>query len=100
MVGGVDRGAVEIESGQTGGRVMRSLGLAGLPWAAKGSGARSFLLKLESRGLIRLPPLREAYRKPRAQIGLANEGSVPAQFGEVGLVSVEPVAAGTEACRQ
>lgn len=66
--------------------------------------ARSFLLKLESRGLIRLPPLREAYRKPRAQIGLPNEEPVPtrieAQFGEVGPVSVEPVAAGSEAYRR
>jgi len=66
--------------------------------------ARSFLLKLESRGLIRLPPLREAYRKPRARIALPDEEPEPvriqAQFGEIAPVSLEPLAAGGEAYRR
>ena len=37
---------------------------------AKDLAARSFLLKMEERGWIVLPPLREVYRKPRAGIPL------------------------------
>jgi hypothetical protein len=66
--------------------------------------ARSFLLKMEQRGLIALPPLREAYRKPRAGIGLPacipQEESLEASFGEVGPACLEVVKAGTEAYRR
>jgi hypothetical protein len=66
--------------------------------------ARSFLLKMESRGLIVLPPLREAYRKPRAGIRLPEAEPEPvsleAGFGEVAPVSLEVVQAGSEAFRR
>ena len=66
--------------------------------------ARSFLLKMEQRGWITLPPLREACRKPRAIIGLPacapQEEPVEAGFGEVGPAGLEVVKAGTEAYRR
>jgi len=71
---------------------------------AKDLAARSFLLKLEERGLIVLPPLRQAYRKPRA--GIALPTSVPpaegleASFAQVGPASLEVVKAGTQARRR
>jgi len=66
--------------------------------------ARSFLLKMEQRGWIALPPLREAYRKPRAGIGspacAPQEESLEAGFEEVGPACLEVVKAGTEAYRR
>ena len=66
--------------------------------------ARSFLLKLEQRGWIVLPPLREACRKPRADIRLPacvpREERLEAGFGEVGPACLEVVKAGTEAHRR
>jgi len=66
--------------------------------------ARSFLLKIEQRGWIALPPLRENYRKPRAIIGLPSsvpqEESLEGSFEEVGPTSLEVVGAGTEAYRR
>lgn len=66
--------------------------------------ARSFLLKIEQRGWITLPPLREAYRKPRAAIGLPacvpQEERVEAEFGDVGPACLDVVKAGTEAYRR
>ncbi len=66
--------------------------------------ARSFLLKIEQRGWIALPPVREAYRKPRAGIGLPArvppEERLEAGFGEVGPACLEVVKAGTEAHRR
>ena len=66
--------------------------------------ARSFLLKIEQRGWIALPPLREAYRKPRANIRLPAhvplEEPLEAGFGEVGPARLEVVKAGTEASRR
>ena len=66
--------------------------------------ARSFLLKMEGRGLIVLPPLREAYRKPRVGIRLPDAEPEPlsleAGFGEVAPVSLEVVIAGSEAFRR
>ena len=66
--------------------------------------ARSFLLKIEQRGWITLPPLREAYRKPRAGIRLPErvppEESLEAGFGEVGPAHLDVVRAGTEAHRR
>ncbi len=66
--------------------------------------ARSFLLKMEQRGWIALPPLREAYRKPRAGIGppacVPLEESLEAGFEEVGPACLEVVKAGTEAYRR
>jgi len=68
---------------------------------AKDLAARSFLLKMEERGWIVLPPLREVYRRPRAGIRLSAiqppEESLEASFGEVGPASLEVVQAGTEA---
>ena len=62
--------------------------------------ARCFLLKIEQWGWIALPPLREAYRKPRADIGLPAcappEERLEAGFGEVGPARLEVVRAGTE----
>ena len=66
--------------------------------------ARSFLLKIEQRGWIVLPPLRETYRKPRAAIGLPEKTPEPlnleAGLGEVSPVSLDPVKAGSEAFRR
>ena len=66
--------------------------------------ARSFLLKLEQRGWIALPPLREAYRKPRAGIRLPacvpQDERLDACFGEVGPACLEVVKGGTEAYRR
>lgn len=66
--------------------------------------ARSFLLKMEQRGWITLPPLRENHRKPRARIGLPSivpeEESLEGNFAEVGPTSLEVVRAGTEAYRR
>lgn len=66
--------------------------------------ARSFLLKMEQRGWIDLPPLREAYRKPRAGIKpparTPLEESLEAGFEEVGPACLEVVKAGTEAYRR
>lgn len=71
---------------------------------AKDFAARSFLLKMEERGWIVLPPLREVYRKPRAGIRLAasppQAERLEAGFEEVGPVSLEVVKAGTEAHRR
>lgn len=71
---------------------------------AKDLAARSFLLKMEERGLIVLPVLRQAYRKPRAGIALpANiprEEALEAVFAEVGPASLEVVQAGTQAHRR
>lgn len=71
---------------------------------AKDLAARSFLLKLQERGWITLPALREACRKPRAGIplpeSLPQEQSVEASFGEVGAASLELVQAGTQAHRR
>jgi len=71
---------------------------------AKDLAARSFLLKMEERGWIVLPPLREAYRKPRAGIPLPasvpQEERVEASFAEVGPASLEGVQAGSEAFRR
>ena len=66
--------------------------------------ARSLLLKLENRGLIVLPALREAYRKPRASIAPPQQAPVAlrveAAFAEVAPVRLEVVEAGTEAFRR
>ncbi len=66
--------------------------------------ARSFLIKIEQRGWIALPPLREAYRKPRANIRLPAhvppEEPLEAGFGEVGPARLEVVKAGTEVFRR
>jgi len=66
--------------------------------------ARSFLLKMERRGWIELPALREAYRKPRAGIAMPadipQEENLEADFGAVGPASLEVVEAGTEAHRR
>lgn len=66
--------------------------------------ARSFLLKIEQRGWVALPPLREAYRKPRANIRVPahvpTEESLEAGFGEVGPACLEVVKAGTETSRR
>jgi Domain of unknown function (DUF4338) len=66
--------------------------------------ARSFLLKLESRGLIVLPALREAYRKPRATIAPLQHPpaalQVEASFGEIAPIALEVIEAGTEASRR
>ena len=66
--------------------------------------ARSFLLKLECRGLIVLPALREAYRKPRAPIApplLAPAAlQVEARLGELAPVGLEVVEPGSEAFRR
>jgi hypothetical protein len=66
--------------------------------------ARSFLLKMEARGWIVLPPLKEAYRKPRAGIALPEsipqEQRVEADFAEVGPVGLEVVRAGSQAHRR
>lgn len=66
--------------------------------------ARSFLLKIEQRGWIALPPLREVFCKPRAGIRLPEsipqEGGIEANFQEVGPASLEVVQAGTEAHRR
>ena len=55
-------------------------------------------------GWIVLPPLREAYRKPRAGIGspacAPQEESLEAGFAEVGPACLEVVKAGTEAYRR
>ena len=71
---------------------------------AKDFAARSFLLKMEERGWVVLPPLREAYRKPRAGIRLCasipQEESLEAGFAEVGPASLEVVRAGTQAHRR
>ena len=71
---------------------------------AKDLAARSFLLKMEERGWIVLPPLREVYRRPRAGIRLSaslpQEESLEASFAEVGPASLEVVHAGTEAHRR
>lgn len=71
---------------------------------AKDLAARSFLLKMEERGLIVLPPLREAYRKPRAGIALPasipQEEALHAVFAQVGPASLEVVQAGTQAHRR
>lgn len=66
--------------------------------------ARSFLLKCEQRGWITLPPLREAYRKPRADIRLPQRippgESLEAGFAKVGPIRLDVMAAGTEAHRR
>jgi hypothetical protein len=66
--------------------------------------ARSFLLKMEERGWIVLPPVREVYRRPRAGIRLSasipQEESLEASFAEVGPASLEVVKAGTEEHRR
>jgi len=66
--------------------------------------ARSLLLKIERRGWIVLPPLREAYRKPRAGIrlpaSLPQEESLEAGFKEVGPATLEVVRAGSQAHRR
>lgn len=66
--------------------------------------ARSFLLKIEQRGWISLPPLRESYSKPRAKIGLPTplpeEVKLEAQFREVAPFSLEVVTAGSQAFRR
>jgi hypothetical protein len=71
---------------------------------AKDLAARSFLLKMEERGWIVLPPLREVFRRPRAGIRLSaslpQEESLEASFAEVGPASLEVVQAGTEAHRR
>lgn len=71
---------------------------------AKDLAARSFLLKMEERGLIVLPPLRQAYRKPRAVIALPasvpQEEKLEASFQEVGPASLEVVKAGNEGHRR
>jgi hypothetical protein len=71
---------------------------------AKDLAARSFLLKLESRGLIELPPLREACRKARPGIALPDPepelARIEGRLAEVAPVSLEAVAAGTEAFRR
>jgi len=59
---------------------------------AKDLAARSFLLKMEERGWIVLPPLREVFRRPRAGIRLS--ASIPQE------ASLEVVQAGTEAHRR
>lgn len=71
---------------------------------AKDLAARSFLLKMEERGLIVLPPLRQAYRKPRA--GIALPARLPPEellergFAEVGPAGLEVVRAGSQAHRR
>lgn len=71
---------------------------------AKDLAARSFLLKMEERGLIVLPPLRQAYRKARAGIALPTslprEEALEAGFAEVGPASLEVVQAGSQAHRR
>jgi len=71
---------------------------------AKDMAARSFLLKMEARGWIVLPPLKEAYRKPRAGIALPEsipqEQRMEADFAEVGPVGLEVVRAGSQAHRR
>jgi len=66
--------------------------------------ARSFLLKMEERGWIVLPPLREVYRKPRAGIPLPvsvpQEERLEASFAEVGPASLELVQAGSQGHRR
>lgn len=66
--------------------------------------ARSFLLKMEARGLIVLPPLREVFCKPRVLIAapesIPPEQRVEASFAEVGPASLEVVQAGTQAHRR
>jgi Domain of unknown function (DUF4338) len=66
--------------------------------------ARSFLLKIEQRGWVTLPPLRAAYCKPRAGIGqpvcVPGDERLEADFGEVGPACLELVKAGTEAYRR
>jgi len=71
---------------------------------AKDLAARSFLLKMEERGWIVLPPLREVYRKPRAGIPLPvsvpQEERLEASFAEVGPASLELVQAGSQGHRR
>jgi hypothetical protein len=71
---------------------------------AKDLAARSFLLKMEERGWIVLPPLREVYRRPRSGIPLCASvlpmENLEASFQEVEPVSLEVVRAGTEAHRR
>jgi len=71
---------------------------------AKDFAARSFLLKMEERGLIVLPPLKQAYRKPRAGIALPEsipqEETLQADFSQVSPASLEVVQAGTQAHRR
>ena len=71
---------------------------------AKDLAARSFLLKMEERGWIVLPPLREVFRRPRAGIRLSasipQEESLEASFQEVGPARLEIVQAGTEEHRR
>lgn len=66
--------------------------------------ARSFLLKLQERGWITLPPLREAYRKPRAIIGLPTtlpqEQALETTFAQLKPVSLEVVQSGSEVHRR
>lgn len=71
---------------------------------AKDLAARSFLLKMEERGWIVLPPLRQAYRKARAGIALPTssppEDTLEGSFAEVGPASLEVVQAGSQAHRR
>jgi hypothetical protein len=63
--------------------------------------ARSFLLKLQARGCLRLPPLQEHQRRgPRAKVIQADWSPPPpwsARLREVGPVAVEPVQPGSAA---
>jgi len=71
---------------------------------AKDFAARSFLLKMEARGWIALPPLREVCRKAWAGIPLCTSAppteSLEASFQEVVPVSLEVVQAGTQEHRR
>jgi hypothetical protein len=66
--------------------------------------ARSFLLKLQDRGLIELPPLREAYRKARPGIALPDPepelARIEAEFTAIAPVSLEVPRAGSESFRR